>query len=282
MAIWCLRLTIAFHCLGISGRYLFGVFETESPVYGLLYFELGFPEATAQLTDDVGVYGCLIAGGSLLASGLIPLLSRSSVSDKTKKHLFAIDTIALFFIAIWTLSIAIGQTIRGDIFARFTLFEEAVRIIAPLGLFGLLITNRLSNGGLFPKYVTTILIFATSMTFAFHGYKATELYGPFVDFLLLSKPFGITIAPNQEAAEAVLFVIGWIDILLAISIVMLRWQGIALYMAAWGFLTAYSRITSGGLDAWPELLIRAANAGVPLTLFFLFRSKLLLKIKCTT
>ena len=258
---------------------MYGVFETESPVYGLLYFVLGFPEATAQLTDDLGVYGCLIAGGSLLASGLTPLLSHSSITDETKKWLFAIDTVAIFFIAFWTLSMAIGQTIRGDLFARFTLFEEAVRIAAPLALLGLLITNRLSNGWLFPKYVTTILIFATSITFAFHGYKAIVLYGPFVDFLLLSKPFGITIASNQEAAEAVLSVIGWIDIGLAISIVLLRWQGIALYMAAWGLLTAYSRITTGGLDAWPELLIRAANAGAPLTLFFLLRGKVFVKTK---
>jgi hypothetical protein len=108
------------------------------------------------------------------------------------------------------------------------------------------------------------------------------LYGPFVDFLLLSKPLGITMASNQETAEAMLTVIGGIDIALAISIVFLRWQAIALYMAAWGLLTAFSRITAGGMDSWPELFIRAANAGVPLTLFFLFRSKILLKTKCIT
>jgi hypothetical protein len=51
---------------------------------------------------------------------------------------------------------------------------------------------------------------------------------------------------------------------------------IAIYMAAWGLLTAYSRVAAGGMDAWPEMFIRAANAGAPLTLFFLFRLKYLL------
>lgn len=282
MANWCLRLTIAFQCVGISGRYLFASFETESPIFGLLYFEFGFQEITSQIIDDFGVYSCLIAGGALLASGLFRILSGCSLGDKILKRLFAIDAAALFLVFIWTLSMAIGQTIRGDIFARFTLLEDAVRMAAPLALLALMLTNRLSDGGLFPKCATTILIFATSMTFALHGYKATELYGPFVDFLLLSKPLGITMVSNQEAAEALLFVIGWIDIVLAISIVLLRWQGIALYMAVWGLLTAYSRIAAGGMDAWPELFIRAANAGAPLTLFFLFRSKLLFKNKCTT
>ncbi|MDA7859521.1 hypothetical protein N9Z70_00040 [Mariniblastus sp.] len=272
-AIWCLRITTALQCLGIAGRYLLATFETESPAYGLLFFNFGIPEYAAQFIDDLGVYCCLLASGSIILTGILYDVSKQLLSDQSINRLRSLDNVTLAFIVLWTLSMAIAETIRGDLFSRFTLLEEAVRIASPLALLLFLMTNRLAIGSRSHKWASIILLFATSTTFAIHGYKAIELYGPFVDFLLLSKPFGITIASNQQTAEAFLFVIGWVDIILAISIVVLRWQGIALYMAAWGFLTAFSRITAGGLDAWPELLIRSANAGAPLTLFFLLRGK---------
>jgi len=167
----------------------------------------------------------------------------------------------------------IGQTIRGDLFARITLLEIAVRLGTPVTLIiflrlkNLNVKNYLFDAGLI------ILLLATSTTFAVHGYKAIELYGTFLDYLLLSQLFGFPLVTNQQTAETLLWIIGWIDIGLAVALVALRWQGVALYMAAWGLLTAFSRVTASGLEAWPEVLIRAANAGAPLTLFFLFRMK---------
>ncbi len=171
---------------------------------------------------------------------------------------------------------AISETVRGDLFARLTLMEEAVRIATPATLLLFLMDRERSNHGMFSKCGSLILLAATSLTFASHGYQAIELYGPFVDLILLSNPCGITLATDQQTAETLLLIIGWIDIALAILIIALRWQVIAIYMAAWGLLTAYSRVTAGGMDAWPEMFIRAANAGAPLTLFFLFRLKYLL------
>jgi len=273
-AIWCLRLTIAAQCVGISGRYLFGSFETESSIYGLLFFEYGFPEITAQYIDDFGVYGCLIAGLTILVNGVFADLSKLSQSDKAAKLIFVIDFIALAFVAAWTLSMGIAHTIRGDLFAQFTLLEEAVRIATPGVLVILLLSKKMATGSLCHVVGTTILLVATSTTFALHGYKAIELYAPFLDYLLLSQPFGLTLVTEQQTAERLLGVIGWLDVGLAILLLLFRWQWIALYMAAWGLLTAFSRITAGGMEAWPEVFIRAANAGAPLTLFFLFRVNL--------
>ncbi len=273
-AIWCLRLTIAAQCVGISGRYLFGSFETESSIYGLLFFEYGLSEITAQFIDDFGVYGCLIAGVTILFNGVFADLPKLSQSGKSAKLILAIDFVALAFVAAWTLSMGIAQTIRGDLFAKFTLLEEAVRIATPAVLVVLLLGRKIGTGSFCRVVGTIVLLVATSTTFALHGYKAIELYAPFLDYLLLSQPFGLPLVTEQQTAERLLGVIGWLDVALAILLLVFRWQWIALYMAAWGLLTAFSRITAGGMEAWPEVFIRAANAGAPLTLFFLFRMNL--------
>lgn len=272
-AIWCLRFTVVAQCVGISGRYLFAKFETESPIYGLFFFDLDFPEVKCQLIDDFGVYGCLFAGVTTICTGIITDCFRLTDKDKKSKLIFFIDASALGFVAIWTLGMAIAETIRGDVFARFTLLEEAVRIASPLVLIIFLATPKMSCNGLFRRGGMLLLLIATSTTFAFHGYKAIELYGTFLDYILLSHPFGVTLVEDQGTAEVILTVIGWVDIGLAISLLVFRYRAIAIYMSAWGFLTALSRMTAGGWEAWPEVFIRAANAGAPLTLFFLFSVK---------
>ncbi|MCP4477925.1 MAG: hypothetical protein GY818_07525 [Planctomycetaceae bacterium] len=231
-------------------------------------------ELTAQFIDDFGVYGCLIAGATILFNGVFADLPKLSQSEKPAKLILAIDFVALAFVAAWTLSMGIAQTIRGDLFAKFTLLEEAVRIATPAVLVVLLLGRKIGTGSFCRVVGTIVLLVATSTTFALHGYKAIELYAPFLDYLLLSQPFGLPLVTEQQTAERILGVIGWLDVGLAILLLVFRWQWIALYMAAWGLLTAFSRITAGGMEAWPEVFIRAANAGAPLTLFFLFRMNL--------
>ena len=273
--LWCLRATTALQCLGIAGRYLFSKFESESQIYGLLYFDFGFPEYAAQLIDDIGGYGCLLSAVGVLTAGFVSAISKQRLSETIIYRLRFIEISALSFIIFWSIGMAISETVRGDLFARLTLMEEAVRIATPATLLLFLMPRKRSNHGMFSRGGSLILLVATSLTFASHGYQAIELYGPFVDLILLSNPCGITWVTDQQTAETLLLIIGWIDIALAILIIALRWQVIAIYMAVWGLLTAYSRVTAGGMDAWPEIFIRAANAGAPLTLFFLFRLKCL-------
>ena len=271
--IWCLRVTIALQCLGIAGRYLWSEFESESQIYGLLYFDFGFPEYAAQLIDDIGSYGCLLSAVGVLAAGFVSAITKQRLDGAIISRLRYIETPALSFIIFWTISLAISETVRGDLFSRLTLMEEAVRIATPATLLVFLMIRTRANRGLLRMGGSLILLVATALTFATHGFKAIELYGPFVDLILLANPFGITLVTNQQTAETLLLFIGWIDIALAILLIGLRWQVIAIYMAVWGLLTAYSRVAVGGMDAWPETFIRAANAGAPLTLFFLFRLK---------
>jgi hypothetical protein len=40
-------------------------------------------------------------------------------------------------------------------------------------------------------------------------------------------------------------------------------------MAFWGLLTAASRVVHWGELGWPKMLVRAANAGIPLLVYLL-------------
>ena len=51
-----------------------------------------------------------------------------------------------------------------------------------------------------------------------------------------------------------------------------RIRTVALWMAAWGFVTALSRMTAYGWDHWYDLALRACNGGIPLLLYFYWKS----------
>ncbi len=61
-------------------------------------------------------------------------------------------------------------------------------------------------------------------------------------------------------------VIGVLDLLVAFFLLTLQSRFAVGYMAAWGLVTASSRTTAFGFDAWPETLLRAANGGVPIAI----------------
>ena len=43
-------------------------------------------------------------------------------------------------------------------------------------------------------------------------------------------------------------------------------------LAAWGFVTALSRMTAYGWDHWYDLALRACNGGIPLLLYFYWKA----------
>ena len=258
-------------CLGVAGRYCLSTWESESHIFEFLFFESGVSEKTAQLTDDVGAYGCLLAAGVLVVGGAIEFATRKINSGKrTTFHRIvrSLEFMSLLFVAGWFVADALAYMARGELYSKFVLGEVAVRYAAPLAL-GCLLLPGDSNGRNGSEVAKWILTIATSATFLIHGYKAVELYGPFTDLILLTdmKCFGIGF--EQATVETGLALIGWIDIGLALVLVATRWRWTAAYMVFWGLLTAVSRMTAFGVFAWPETLVRTANWGSPLVLLLL-------------
>jgi hypothetical protein len=121
-----------------------------------------------------------------------------------------------------------------------------------------------------------VMRIATALTFAAHGVKALMTDPQFTDFLLvLFRRMG-TSGIGESQAATLLHVIGTIDILLAghlLGFKLERNRMVLIWMAAWGAITAFSRITYGGWGNGHEVLIRTAHFAMPLALLLLARSK---------
>ncbi|TWU16300.1 hypothetical protein [Allorhodopirellula heiligendammensis] len=266
----CLRIVIAIQSIGLSGRYLFSKNEWESHVFEWLLFDWGWPEPLAQTMDNAGTWLTLVAGGLLCLIGW--LKHRRFGDTGLPTALTWLDRIAAGWIACWLLVMAVAHMMRATLWAELTLAEDAVRYIAPVTLIilsGRPAASPLVKGGRSggTPLAVLLLMIAASATFAAHGYKAVERYGPFTDLILLSDLQWTHMSMSQTTAETILVVVGVIDLVVALLLIPTRWRSVALYMAVWGIIAAVSRMTAYGFGAWPETLLRAANGGVPLAIF---------------
>lgn len=265
----CLRVVLAVQCVGMAARYLFVPFEQESDFFSTLVFDWEWPETLAQRYEDVGMWAMMVCGLALLVFPLVERILRYASSGPVPTLPARLwQPLPLLFITCWMLTIALFSMWRGGPYAEWVLGEWAARFAVPLTMLALLPTRAHPR---IPERRMTdwmgILRFATAMTFIVHGWKALEHYPPFMDLVFGTFQRANLPEPQQVDVQAALTVIGVLDLLVAALIVMTRWPGVAFYMATWGFITAASRVTSAGWNAYAEMLLRAANGGVPLVLF---------------
>jgi len=255
--------------MGVAGLYLFSVNESESNIFGFLFFDVGWPEKLVQRIDDMGAYGCVISGTLLILVGVFSIGRFDCVPRRRWRVAQWLDCVALIYVATWMCLLAVAQMLRGEMYAELAIAEQAVRFATPFALFLLLLGSAERPGGL-ARIAGIILLLATVATFGSHGYVATQLHGPFVDLILLTDMRLTKFGMGQSSAEILLGTIGWADIIVAALLLLTRWRWIAVYMAIWGLISAASRMTAFGPVAWPETLVRAANAGAPFALFLIY------------
>ena len=249
--------------------------EFESDIYGFLYFDQGFSEFAAQTIDDLGAWVCFAIAIVLVVNGLILLSSRSEAVAQGGGTLlscvvFILDVLASIFATTWVLMLSLAHMVRGEVFAELALAEVAVRVITPIVLCVWIFKIRQSRDWQLTS-ATWLLRIAIAITFAAHGYKAIQTYGPFVDLILLADQHVLKLGVEQSTAETVLAIIGWIDVLVALLLLTTRWRSVVAYTLVWGLMTACSRILVLGFVGWPEMLIRTANFGAPLVLLMLYQ-----------
>jgi hypothetical protein len=102
--------------------------------------------------------------------------------------------------------------------------------------------------------------------------EAISLHPYFIDYLITTSANLLKLDLKESVAEIILIVIGSLDILVGISILIFRFKWLFLWMAVWGFITAFARITELGWGMFPEVLIRAVHFGGPIALIFLGQS----------
>ena len=118
------------------------------------------------------------------------------------------------------------------------------------------------------ELVTWILVIAASLTFATHGYEAFMGHPAFRD-LLYGAFESISVEISEHTVFVLLKLIGIMDISLSLIILFTRKKGVFLWMAIWGGLAALSRPIAFGGVGFEDALLRIANFGIPMLLFFL-------------
>ena len=208
-------------------------------------------ERIRKIDRGIGVFLCLLACLVMVWPGRSRLI-----------------IVGLVFAAVFIVVDACCATLNaGKAFSDLSLPSMATRVAAPLAMaLGIGFTRPLQA---WPKVATRsldlLLRWSLAATFCAHGYKAVQGHAAFQDLIALSsRRIGLSL--DETTISLLLTVIGWQDILLAIAIVLVRTRWLLWWLAAWGIITAFSRITAMGLDVVDLTMLRAANGGLALVL----------------
>jgi len=235
-----LRVAIAGQCVALGWKHLFGA----TPFNSLLVVA-GFGAGPTQVVDYVAGFVLVLLAGMVLARPLRWVLALVALW-------FALHALAGW----WN-----HATDADALFYQLGPAAQAVRWLAPVGLI-LLVSG-------YVRSAMWVLLVASCATFIGHGIKDVLHYNPYVDLINNTLTNHTDIKWPLEKTKMVLRAIGFIDIAAAGLLLLSRWRWLALPMAIWGGIAAFSRVTANGAEAWPEVLLRVCNAAVPFVVFLL-------------
>lgn len=277
-ALWVLRISVFMQCIG-HAAWFYKV--QESPLMSMLW---GQPDMGGfALSESTALIIQQIFGGLLALAGFVCLV---------RPH-----RIASWFVIVSQLFVTITMShmldgflpspawVPPSIAAFFPFATQAGRIVAPIGLL-LLWPKRdpeqerkdepaeFDNKQLDLKLGIAVLRIGIALTFISHGIEAVQHAPKFIDMLIVSFDRILEIDLPQSTAEMMLTAIGWIDIAVGVLVVAGRFRSVVLYMAFWGLITAFARVTTFGVErGWIPMAIRFAHFGVPLAIWFLWQAK---------
>ena len=262
---WGLRWIISLQCFGYAAS-----LAVPSHLNSWLLPLQG--DAFARAVDTTIALVLWVAGCAL------PFTGRASLPASQTKWpcpVVRCDATLLCFVAGWAFLNAVlsWQMNIEDKFAATDPFGHAVRFVAPVALL-VFVTGT----GSYLK-LEWLLRIGIASTFIGHGLAAYWLKPGFVDLIVgtLDTFLGSDWRLAEEREKLAIILLPWIgrmDFLLAFLILLPTKyrKTVALWMAIWGFVTATSRLTAFGVERWPDLIIRAANWGIPLLLWWEMRA----------
>lgn len=138
---------------------------------------------------------------------------------------------------------------------------HALRYATPLAL--VLLATRAPVGG---AQAAVLLRVALAFVFFTHGVEALLHYARFIDLVIGSAENLCGWRVTETQAKELLSLIGAVDIASAVLVLVRPAPALLWWMAAWGLVTALSRVTGLGWDASRDVLVRATHFLVPLVL----------------
>ena len=177
-------------------------------------------------------------------------------------------SLAYVLMAFYLVMMALFKGINGGArFSELAIPAQATRWMACVAL-AVWILMRSGSKEKRLESVTWLLVIAASLTFATHGYEAFMGHPAFRD-LLYGAFESISVEISENSVFVLLKLIGIMDISLALIILFTRKKGVFLWMAIWGGLAALSRPIAFGDVGLEDALLRIANFGIPMLLFYL-------------
>lgn len=235
---WLLKTALLLQCVGT-----FFYLKGGSAIETMLFMEVGLQQAQSKFIENIIAW-------VFLFSGILAFF-------KPNKYL-------LILISLITLALAfIIKRQAGSPFTEWSIPAHLIRIILPIGI--ILLEGEKRN----VNYSYWLLVVGLSITFITHGLEAWSLHPRFIDYLLISSENTFGIRLKQSNAEIALKVIGSLDILAALTTLIFSTNAVFYWMAFWGFITAFARITELGWGLYPEILIRSGHYLVPIGLIWL-------------
>jgi len=245
---WLLQLSFAVMAAAVAWR---GMIHGDS-VFSFLFLFRGWSERAAMgLVDGAGV--------ALLVSAVAMQFRRGWP--------------ALIFVSLWMAALAAASMCDQPATAALVPGTHAIRVLAPLALVVLARSPDRPVSRSRVRVAIAILRLTAAATFVCHGLQALTYQPAFLDYLF-GLGIRLGVAVPQELAEHTLVVIGGADIAAGSLLLFapLGWRvRVALYMSAWGMVTALARTVHSGYDGLCGTAQRLPHAAVPLALFLYWR-----------
>ncbi|MCA9550358.1 MAG: hypothetical protein KC933_10000 [Myxococcales bacterium] len=166
--------------------------------------------------------------------------------------------------AVWLTLVPLAKVIAGGDFAALAPLGQGNRV---LGLVALALLTTHQPGAPNAARSVALLRLGAAAVFLGHGLEALLQHPQFVDYLLVTARRAAGFPLAEAATHPILYVIGVVDVVVALSV----WRGphrLALGWACfWGFATAAMRLVYyGPLGGAPHAAVRALNGGGELIL----------------
>ncbi|QDU83796.1 hypothetical protein Pla163_08970 [Planctomycetes bacterium Pla163] len=232
---WMLRFAVALQCVGAAWWFEHGSSALES--FALI--DLGWDVDAAGWLDR-------IQSIALLAGAVVALARPRRVPLLAVALLFATE--------------AVFHGLGDERLSHVAPYAAGMRVAAPFALALLAPSRPQTNDA--PLWVLKVGIAAA---FVAHGVEAWLRNPAFIDLVLAfdMRLGGFGFGLHESDARAILVAIAVHDWILPVALLATRWRWVPVWMGIWGGAAALARVVQGGLDLWPEAVVRASHGLAP-------------------
>ena len=241
-----LNLAIVMHALGLIIVF-FRAHHTNFGNYMFMVMEIEHARAFAIERVTISVFGLLA-----LVNFFFP------------RTLLLIPIFLYILFEAWA-----GYYQGGYRFSEWTLGAQALRYTVPLIFFLPWPFSRVLSMRAQASVTSWLLRIGLAVVFITHGLECLMGNPQFIDFIIGSVNNLLGVRWTEALALQIMQVIGWVDIIVAVSVLLKPHKYLLAWLLFWSTITAFSRMTTLGPGAYTEVLMRASHILAPVAVYML-------------